>query len=474
MIDKLIIFLLSFIGGICFASYFFSFAFLGFILSFLLLIFPNKKSLLLFFCVILFSIGMFCVENKVKEINQNPLISLNEEIVSLDGIISKEVRRGYDKTQIVVDVIDNDKFIGKVLIYTDKYSFFEYRDKIKIEGLLRVPQKLDDFDYQGYLAKSGVVATISYPKIEITERLFFSNIFQKVAYLIYKQKETWAENIRERLPYNLSPSMEAMILGNDSMSKDFKTKLSISGLSHAIAISGSHIVLFSTMIFWVFLTVGLWRKQALVASIIFTLFYIFLTGMPSSGVRSGIMMSLMFLAELFDRKAFNLRTLVVALGIMLFFNPLLLRYDLGLQLSFLAVLGIILMGPVFNQWLSFIKWKYIREIISITFAAQIFTLPILISSFGYFSIISLISNIVVIPVMPLLMAIGILLPFISLLSIPATVLLAYLVFIVNFSSQFSFAVLSVQLPVIILVLFYIPFLFIAYKSKKKDLEFLGQ
>jgi len=474
MSDKIIIFLLSFIGGICFASYFFSFAILGFILSILILLFHNKKALIICLCVFFFSFGMFRVENEVREINQNSLISLHEKEVSLVGIISKEIRRGYDKTQITVDIIDNDKFIGKVLIYTNKYSLYEYRDKIKIQGIIRIPQKLDNFDYQGYLAKSGVVATIAYPEMEVIEKKSFSNIFQKITYSIYKQKDKWAENIRERLPYGLSPSMEAMILGNDSMSKEFKEKLSISGLSHAIAISGSHIVLFSAMIFWLLLNIGLWRKQALVVSIVFTLFYIFLTGMPASGVRSGIMMSLMFLAEIFDRKAFNLRTIVIALGIMLFFSPLLLKYDLGLQLSFLAVLGIILMSPVFNNWLSFIKWKYIREILSVTFSAQIFTLPILISSFGYFSIISIVSNVLIIPIMPLLMALGVLLPFFSILSLPATILLAYLAFIVNYSSQFSFAVLNVQLPIVILILFYIPFLYIAYKSKKKELEFLGQ
>jgi competence protein ComEC len=132
------------------------------------------------------------------------------------------------------------------------------------------------------------------------------------------------------------------------------------------------------------------------------------------------------------------------------------------------------MSPVFNNWLSFIKWKYIREILSVTFSAQIFTLPILISSFGYFSIISIASNVLIAPIMPLLMALGVLLPFFSILSLPATILLAYLAFIVNYSSQFSFAVLNVQLPIVILILFYIPFLYIAYKSKKKELEFLGQ
>ena len=473
--DKLIFIFLSFIGGICIASYFFSFPLISFLLSLILIIFKKRW---LGVCLIFFSLGMFLFQVEINKINYNPLISLNEKEVILTGIISGEVKKGIDKTQIIVDVIEEDKLIGKALIYADKYSSYKYRDKISIEGLARVPQKLEKFDYQGYLAKSGVVITFSYPKMEIIERKVFSNYFQKIKYSIYEFKNNSAQRIKDILPPQLSPILEAMILGNDfMMSKELKADLSKSGLSHVIAISGSHIVLFSAMIFWLLIVLGFWRKQALVVSIIFTFFYVFLVGMIASALRAGIMMALLFLAEIFDRKAFNLKTLVIAGFFMLLFNPLLLKYDLGFQLSFLAVGGIILMGPVFNHLLSFIKWKYLREIIAVTLSAQIFTLPILISSFGYFSIISIITNIIVLPVTPLLMALGILVPFIPipfLISIPCTILLWYLMMIVQLGAQMPFSILNVQIPIIFLLFSYLPLILLSYKNKKKDLEFLGQ
>jgi competence protein ComEC len=286
------------------------------------------------------------------------------------------------------------------------------------------------------------------------------------------------ERIRDNLSPNLSPILEAMILGNDQkMNKETKSKLSTSGLSHVIAISGSHIVLFSAMLFEVLLFLGLWRKQALLGSIIFTLFYVFLVGMPASGVRAGIMVGLLFLAQLISRQSFNLRTLVIAASVMLLFNPLLLKFDLGFQLSFMAVLGIILTGPVFNKWLDVIfrdKLGWLQEIVAMTMSAQIFTLPLLISSFGYFSIVSLLSNIIVLPVTPILMALGILVPIFGVVvAIPCSILLSYLMWVVDISSRVPFAILKIDLPFYVLAIIYLPFLYLAYKGRRKELEFLN-
>jgi competence protein ComEC len=376
--------------------------------------------------------------------------------------------------------------VGRVLILTDRYSIFEYKDKIKVAGTIEVPQKLNNFDYAGYLSKDGVSAIMSFPEIEIIEKGNYDNVLQKIIHGTYLFKNRIGEEISKYIPSNLSPILEGLILGNDSkMDKDMKDKLSKSELSHIIAISGSHIVLFSTILFEVLLFLGLWRKQALIGAIAFTFFYVFLVGLPASAVRAGIMVSLLFLSQIIGRQSFNLRTLVLAATLILLENPLLLKFDLGFQLSFLAVLGLILMGPVFNHWLNKIfknRLNFIRELIAMTLSAQIFTLPLLISSFGYFSTVSLISNILAVPLSPFLMAFGLLLPLTGMIvpflgwvvSIPCIILLWCLLVIINTSSQVPFAILSLQLPIIVLIVFYIPFLYIGFKSEKKELEFLGR
>lgn len=475
--EALIYFCLSFIGGICIASFFVDSiiaVIVGLIIGLILVgaFYENKTIMVVGFCFIIFSLGMFLFGFNLSKIENNELINFNDKEVVFEGIVLSNPERGSDKTQLMVDVFNRDKKIGKVLIFTDKYSPIKYGNRIKVEGIIKVPQKIDNFDYQGYLAKEGVSVIVSFPKIEIIE--------SKESFLgmIYSFKEELGGRIRDNLSPSLSSILEAMILGNDQkMDKETKSKLSVSGLSHVIAISGSHIVIFSAMLFEVLLFLGLWRKQALLGSIFFTLFYVFLVGLPASGVRAGIMVGLLFLAQLISRQSFNLRTLVIAASAMLLFNPLLLKFDLGFQLSFMAVLGIILTGPVFNKWLDFIfrgKLKWLQEIMAMTISAQIFTLPLLISSFGYFSIISLLSNIVVLPITPLLMALGILVPILGMIvAIPCSILLSYLMWVVDVSSRIPFAILKVDLPFIVLIIIYLPFLYLAYKGKRKELEFLN-
>jgi len=172
------------------------------------------------------------------------------------------------------------------------------------------------------------------------------------------------------------------------------------------------LVLFlSSFFFLVFGKIRLWLF------LLFCSFLCFFVGMPASAVRAGFMVSLVFLAQLAGRRISSLKALFIAGFLILLFNPLALRYDLGFQLSFCATLGIILFGPVFNYWFkSAIKNNSLREVLVMTLAAQVFVLPILSLNFGYFSLVSLFSNILVFPVLPMIMVLGLLLPLLNFIS----------------------------------------------------------
>ena len=199
---------------------------------------------------------------------------------------------------------------------------------------------------------------------------------------------------------------------------------------------GTHVVILGSILMSLLLALGLWRGQAFYIAIIFICFYIILTGLPASGVRAGIMGGLYLLAQKLGRQSMGSRVIASACAIMLLINPLLLFYDVGFQLSFLAVMGLIYIEP-------FLKKVMKISIISTTFAAQIFTLPIMVYNFGNISLVSPITNFLILPIVSGLMIFGFLSSILGvvsqflgwIVSIPCWFLLTYFIKIIDFFSQ---------------------------------------
>jgi competence protein ComEC len=203
------------------------------------------------------------------------------------------------------------------------------------------------------------------------------------------------------------------------------------------------------------LGIGLWRQQAFYFSLFILFLYILMVGAPASAVRAGIMAAILMIAQYFGRLSSATRAVVFSATLMLIFNPLLLRLDVGFQLSFLAILGLVYLQPSFFEFFKKVpnpKFFPIRTTLSATLAAQTFTLPILIYNFGRISLLSPISNILIVPLLApftiLLFIFGLgaimLRPLGFLLLFPSWLSLVYITFIVDFSSRISFASLSIE------------------------------
>jgi competence protein ComEC len=380
------------------------------------------------FCLLMFIFGAYLFNTRYLSIVNNIFIANDQNNAIMYGKIIREPQLGYKNQKLVVSIqkiiLDSGKEfnsaeLGKIIIYTNNFEEYHYAEQIKLSGKINIPKNLNGFDYQGYLAKDGIVASLNYPKIEVLNNSPRLSIFE----FVYSKTLGFKNLMRQQIEKDLSPRegavIQAMILGDNNMMPDeLKQKLSQSGLSHAIAISGAHIVLFSIIIFEVLLFFGLWKKQAAGISIILIVVYVILVGAMASAVRSGIMACLLMLAQLFDRQGESERVLVLAAFLILLQNPLALKYDLGFELSFLAIIGLIFLAPYISNWLAKIfkdKFKSLNEILSATLAAQILTLPILVFNFGYFSTVSILSNILTSPIMPFLMASGIGFPLIGMI-----------------------------------------------------------
>jgi len=157
---------------------------------------------------------------------------------------------------------------------------------------------------------------------------------------------------------------------------------------------------------------------------------------------------LLLLAQKSGRLRSSDRAVVFAATIMLLINPFLLKSDVGFQLSFIATLSIIYLKPILDDKTNKLPNPYqIKDILTMTLAAQLGTLPILIFHFGRLSLISPLANLLIVPLLPVIMISGIVLSFTGLIWLslakiiawPVWFLLTYVVKVVDYLSAVPLA-----------------------------------
>lgn len=201
--------------------------------------------------------------------------------------------------------------------------------------------------------------------------------------------------------------LEALLLGDKmNLNPDLKEQFQAAGIMHVLAVSGLHVgIIFLCMklILGVVLKSNKRRIRVLRSVILVTTIwgYVLLVGGMPSVVRAGIMLSMVIVGELLSKKLNYVNTLsFTALFILLFDVNML--YDVGFQLSFCAVLGILYITPLlskcFHSRIGIINKMF--DVLCISCAAQIATFPICVYYFGYFPNLFLLSNLVASVVIP--------------------------------------------------------------------------
>lgn len=280
-------------------------------------------------------------------------------------------------------------------------------DGITATSLLEPPHNFagSTFDYAAWLRQSGFAA----------ETFIFYNSWRKaeidLTSLSYMQRATVeARRIREKLLeryrcYGADGSsyavLAAMTLGDKSaLSKELREDYSIAGASHVLALSGLHLSIIYTIL--LLLTFGYrrrWLPQVLIMLAVWS--YVVLVGMSASVVRSAVMLTIVSMVTILNRGSVLLNSLSFAAFVMLLCNPLTL-YDIGFEMSFMAVLGIAMLEPLMRprhlpknifQKLLYMIWG----VISVSIAAQVGTAPLVAYYFGRFSCYFIITNLIVIP-----------------------------------------------------------------------------
>ncbi len=420
----------------------------------------------------------------------NDLARLSGQTVVVSGIVVNDPVSNGNSLQLV---FLPDGASGKILVLTRPYPQYQYGDRLKFTAKLETPQSFSGFDYQNYLTKDGIYSMVRYPELELISPDNGNPVYAGLLWFKHKLMN----GIGQALPAPHNSLLVAILFGDQSglsgcAAKDteadpdcakLKEKLNISGLRHLAAVSGTHITIMAGIIAPFLVWLGFWRQKALLATLVFIWCFILMIGLPASAVRAGVMGSLIILAQIIGRPADYLRLVAIAAAFMVAQNPLILRFDIGFQLSFLAVLGMACFAkPIGFKLGKFVKKpEFLRQGLAVTLAAQIFTLPVLVYNFGYVSPYAPISNILVEPFVPFITIYGFILAIAAafnfilgwLLFFPMWLALSYLLVVAGLFASLPGAALNFKVGFFWLAVSYVLLALVARKIKRKErLEFL--
>lgn len=359
---------------------------------------------------------------------------------------------------------DPDGAGARFLVTTDRYPEYRYGDRLVIRGALQKPKNFESyeggpiFNYVSYLAKDGVAYIMAFPEITHISSHHGSGVLE----VLFSIKSAFLSTMQMLLPEPESSVLGGILLGTrHSISRDLTEDFRKVGLIHILVLSGYNVTIVaeSLMKLSAFLP-RVWGRMFGASSIIL---FTIMTGASTTTVRASIMALIVIFARSFARRYDVGRALVLAALVMVIHNPLILVFDVSFQLSFIATIGLVYVSPLVQDKLLFVTEKFaLRDIIATTLGTQLFITPFLIHTMGEVSLVSLISNILVLPIIPYLMMIGftaVMIGFVlHMIALPfawiTELILKYMLYITEIFASIPFASIRIQTSIEILVCIY--------------------
>ncbi|HEY4504643.1 MAG TPA: ComEC/Rec2 family competence protein [Candidatus Paceibacterota bacterium] len=360
----------------------------------------------------------------------------------------------------------------KVLIVTGSDTHFKYGDVLKYFGKIKPVSDT-------YLNKDDIYYEMVFPKLALINK-GEGNWLQARLFVV---KNWFNANIARLVPEPESSLAGGLVLGaKESLGKDLLNKFRVAGLVHIVVLSGYNITIVALSIMWLF-SKFLSKRTSVVAGIVSIILFAIMVGAGATVIRASVMAILGLLAQVSGRTSEVARALVIAALLMVAINPKLLVFDIGFQLSFLATLGLIYLEPIFKPHFSWLPnrvlWFPIRDIASATLGAQLAVFPLILYTFGNFSVYAFPLNMLVLPLVPTVMLlvflVGVLvpIPFLSLLAYPIAwvtyALLAYMIALVRLVAHLPFASLQFDnVPIFLIMIIYAGLIYLVLKFNKKE------
>lgn len=362
------------------------------------------------FCALFICLGAWRSDTVLPRANN--IANYAGRTIGLEVIISAEPDLRTDRVGYVAEVQrvlgdigsqDLKSVHGKIYIRGPLYPRYDYGDRISVSCALRRPEPPElsgEFRFDMYLARQKVFTVCSSPQIEKLSSGGGNPVLRLILFL----KKKTAEKINS-LWSEPHASFAAGLLygyrgGLGRLSEDFAN----AGVTHIVAVSGYNISIvagiFATLCIYLLIP----RKRAFWVSVGGILIFVIFTGASASVVRAGIMGIFTLCSSFFGRSRSLANSIVGTAVVMTAWSPYALLWDLGLQLSFLATIGLIWLSPMLKPYFVRVpEWFGLRENLTNTTAAIIVTMPIIMFSTGRISPYALFANLLILWTIPYLM-----------------------------------------------------------------------
>lgn len=443
---KFFLFGICFLIGIFFGSILnfkwdnvFNFVFLFCVVVFIFICSNNKKSFLVLTSFLIIIIGVLYVKIFQPRIDNLSIQSVLNKNIEFIGKIKYEPDNKIENQNLIVEVqkindiqVKQNQF-GKILIKTDRFPKYEYGDLLLIECILKEPKSFNDFDYKLYLARQGIFLVCDFPKkINLIVGELKNEHKNSLIWFLFFIKQKVSLKIHSLLHEPEASFLAGILIGERrGFEKELLDYFNKSGITHIIAVSGYNIAILVSSIqsicfFWLI------KKRNIFVIIFFVLsFFVFFSGFGASVVRASIMGVLVLISKNVNRFA-NIKNIILGSAlIMVLFNPNVLVFDIGFQLSFLSTIGLIYGTHYIENFFWWCNNTFgVKNSLVSTLASTIFTLPIIIFYFKQFATHSILVNVLVLPVIPFAMFFGFIALFVSFFNLFLGQVLAYPVFII--------------------------------------------
>lgn len=403
---------------------------------------------------------------------------VNEEV----EIVAKIIKQNKSKKDSYYDSYNaslisiNDTTLNEeenTIIYVEKNDYVQENSIVLFTGRV-ADSKLSEnkmlFNYSNYLRSKKIGSIIfveGYVKQLKQDYSFLNDVSSKF--------RNYAENtFFDSLNYENADVILSVILGDvDYLDESFYDNIKLMGLAHIFAVSGSHIVLMYGFLLSVLKFCGLSHTISWVVTWVIIWIYGFLIGFPLSVMRTLVMFTLLFGAELFYRKYNSLNSIGLAALILTVYNPFWL-FDAGFLLSFSAALSII----VYNKYIvkNLLTDNIILKTTYLYLFLQLFTLPVIAYYFNYVPLMGILYNLLLLPMFTVILIYGFILLILNgffsfLLLIPFKIfdyILYSLRYIINFTEEFTFnGIIVPSMSVGLIIFFYTMLVYMIYLYNNK-------